>query len=90
MERLDADTIAGDLIVRPRGPGDRFRPLGSSGSRKVGKFLTDCKLTPGERSQVAIVADRDKIVWIAPHRLDDRVKLTPATQRVLELRVRIA
>ncbi len=90
IEQMDADTIKGPLVVRQRCPGDRFVPLGGSGSRKVGKFLSDTKPTQAKRAQVAIVMDQEKIVWVAPFRLSEHVKLTDATQRILQLEFRIA
>jgi tRNA(Ile)-lysidine synthase len=85
VECLDADTIKEPLVIRRRRPGDRFLPLGASGSRKVGKFMTDLKLAKKKRAQVAIIQDQEKIVWVAPLRLSEQVKLTAATQRILKL-----
>lgn len=90
VEQMDADAIKGPLVVRQRCPGDRFVPLGGSGSRKVGKFLSDGKRTQTERDQIAIVMDQEKIVWVAPFRLSEQVKLTGTTQRILQLEFKIA
>jgi tRNA(Ile)-lysidine synthase len=54
------------LAVRNRRPGDRFRPLGAPGSRKLQDVLVDRKVPRSERDRVAVVVDADdKIVWVA-------------------------
>jgi tRNA(Ile)-lysidine synthase len=90
IEYLDADQIRGALELRPRRPGDRFRPLGSAGSRKVGKFLSDCKLSRTERDRVAILKDREKIVCVVPLRISEAVRLRPDTRRALRMEFRTA
>lgn len=90
VEWLDLDSVSGPLTLRARQPGDRFTPLGSQGSRKVGKFLTDAKLPVSQKHQIVIVADQEKIIWVAPIRLSDQVKLGAGTRRILELEFRTA
>jgi tRNA(Ile)-lysidine synthase len=54
------------LFVRNRRPGDRFRPLGAPGRRKLQDVLVDRKVPRGDRDRVALVVDADdKIVWVA-------------------------
>jgi len=83
---LDAGAAGDALVVRNWRPGDRFRPLGLGGEKKLQDFFVDAKVPRAERSRVAIVARRDgRIIWIVGHRLDDRAKVSPATRRVLVL-----
>jgi tRNA(Ile)-lysidine synthase len=82
---LDADLTPGPLLVRARRPGDRFRPLGGPGSRKVKSFLIDRKVPVDERRHIPLVLSGDRIAWVVGHQIDDRFKMTPATRRVLVL-----
>ena len=82
---LDADLTPGPLLVRSRRPGDRFRPLGGPGSRKVKSFLIDRKVPADERGRIPLVLSGDRIAWVVGHQIDDRFKMTPATRRVLVL-----
>jgi len=82
---LDADLTPGPLLVRARRPGDRFRPLGGPGSRKVKSFLIDRKVPADERGRIPLVLSGDRIAWVVGHQIDDRFKMTPATRRVLVL-----
>jgi len=41
---IDLDLVTQPLAVRSRKPGERFRPRGQTGSKKVKRFLIDCKV----------------------------------------------
>jgi tRNA(Ile)-lysidine synthase len=84
-EYVDLDAVHPPLVVRKRRPGDRFYPLGAPGSKKLSDFLTDTKVDPSVRDKVAVLCDQLGPIWVIGHRIDDRVKLTALTQRVLHL-----
>ncbi|MHC4063836.1 MAG: tRNA lysidine(34) synthetase TilS [Planctomycetota bacterium] len=87
-ECVDLDNVHLPLVVRTRSPGDRFWPLGAPGSKKLSEFLTDAKVDPPERERVAVLCDQLGPIWVIGHRIDERVKLTPHTRRVLLLRAK--
>ncbi len=87
-EYLDRHAVRGPLVVRRRRPGDRFVPLGAPGSKKLGDFLADARVEPKERQRVAVLCDQLGPIWVIGYRIDDRVKLTGLTRRVLHLRAR--
>lgn len=63
---LQASALSLPLVVRSRRPGDRLRPLGSPGSRKLQDVLVDCKVPQATRDRVPIVTDAEgRIVWVA-------------------------
>lgn len=86
---LDQDQLAFPLKIRRWQPGDRFVPLGMSGRKKVSDFLIDTKVPVPEKDHVYVLETADKqIAWVAGYRIDDRFKLTDATRRVYDLRLR--
>jgi tRNA(Ile)-lysidine synthase len=85
VELLDADRVRGLLVCRSRRAGDAFVPLGAPGRQTVSDFLTNAKLPPQRRKEVVCVCDEAGIVYVAPLRIDERVKITPAAQRVLRI-----
>jgi tRNA(Ile)-lysidine synthase len=87
-EWLDYDALHLPLIVRSRRPGDRFWPLGAPGTRKVSECLTDAKLDPSAREQVALLCDQLGPVYAIGYRIDDRVKLTASTRNVLHVQTK--
>ena len=48
--RMDVERLRWPLHLRFRRPGDRFRPLGMSGTKKLQDFFTDCRV-PGTQRQ---------------------------------------
>jgi len=85
--RMDSDKLKRPLELRFPRTGDRFRPLGMSGSKKLQDFFTDCKIPREERKMVPLVCDSEKICWVAGMRMDDRVKVDTGTRQVLMVRL---
>jgi tRNA(Ile)-lysidine synthase len=83
--KLDADALAGSLSVRRRRAGDRFRPLGMEGEKKLQDIFVDAKVRRSDRDNVPVVCDSAGIVWVAGYRPAERVKVTPSTRRILHL-----
>lgn len=83
---LDADRLPLVLTVRSRRPGDRFRPLGMRGEKKLQDFLVDAKVPRRERDRVPVVEAGGEIVWVVGHRVDARFAAGEASARRLVLR----
>jgi len=85
-EVLDDDRCPRPLTVRPWRPGDRIRPLGAPGTRKVQDILTDARVPRSQRRRVGILAAAGRPIWVIGHRLDDSVKVGKRTRHLLHLR----
>lgn len=61
---LDFDRLMemGSPVFRNRRPGDRFRPLGMLGHKKIQDFFTDRKVPAQERDSVILLAAGGRIV----------------------------
>ena len=81
----DADRLALPLTVRSLRPGDRFVPLGMNGTQKVKDFFINHKVPRHLRRRCPVVADADRIIWLAGFRLADPVKITADTRRILQI-----
>ena len=82
---LDYEKLQFPLKVRNFRPGDRFQPLGVKGIQKLKKFFIDHKISRFERPKIPLLISGEKIVWIIGYRIDERVKVTEKTQRVLRI-----
>lgn len=80
---FDLDKAGDKLAVRGRRPGDRFQPLGMSQPKKVGEFMVDARIPHAWRQRVPIVCSPGQILWVVGWRIDDRVKVTEATEQIL-------
>lgn len=83
---LDAEAVAGGLTVRSRRPGDRLRPLGLGGEKKVQDLLVDAKVPVAARDGVPIVCAPWGVAWVVGQRIDERAAVREETSRVLHLR----
>jgi tRNA(Ile)-lysidine synthase len=77
---LNASALAGPLSLRRRRPGDRFRPAGAPGSRKLQDFFVDRKLPRALRDAWPLLVTPDAIVWVAGLRADARFVAQPQSQ----------
>jgi tRNA(Ile)-lysidine synthase len=87
IEWFDMDKIRPPLLVRRRRPGDRFVPLGQTGEKKLGKFLTAQRVQHEIRRKVLVVTDQEKIIWVWPARISEQSKITGETRKILQLQM---
>ena len=88
---VDADVVGSEvgsnLQVRTRHPGDRIRPLGMAQEKKVQDVLVYKHIARTDRSHIPLFFSVSHCVWLAGVCLDDRVRLTSRTQRILRLSI---
>ncbi len=82
---FDYDEIKDVLNVRNRREGDRFYPLGLTGSKKLKDFFIDYKISRDEREKTPLVCDGDEIMWVVGLRISEKYKITDKTDRILEI-----
>ena len=84
---LDYQTLQFPLKMRNFRPGDRFQPLGVKGTQKLKEFFIDHKIPKFERPRIPLLTSGEMIAWVVGYRIDERVKVTEKTQRVLKVKV---
>ncbi len=86
---IDYNKVELPLYVRSWRPGDRMRPLGMSGTKKIQDIFVDARVPRDSRSRVPLVLDSDhRVLWVAGVTVSDDVKLEGNTGRVIHLRVK--
>jgi tRNA(Ile)-lysidine synthase len=83
---LDLDIAGNQIKVRHKKVADRFQPLGMTGSKKLSEFMIDAKVPHNWRERIPVVYSPRQILWLVGYRIDNRVKVTKETQRVLKLK----
>ena len=86
---LDAAKVAAFLLVRPAKPGDRMRPLGMQGHRKLGDIFNSLHIPSAARRRWPVVVSGEAIVWLAGLRISDDARVTPSTRQVVRLRLEL-
>jgi len=81
---LDFDKTGSDLRVRFFQAGDRLRPLGMKGSKKLKSLFIDEKVPQEMRSRIPILTTGDNdIIWVYGMRITDTYRVTSDTNKVL-------
>lgn len=81
---LDADKISWPLIVRNYQHGDKIKPIGMNGRKKLSDYFTDAKIPVHKRSDIKVVVSNSEIIWVVGQLLSEDVKITPSTKKILK------
>lgn len=73
---LPATMAVPPLVIRSPRPGDRLRPLGLQGSKKLGDCCTDRRIPVTARLRLAVVSDKLGILWVPGVVADERIRVT--------------
>ena len=87
---VDARALAEPLTVRGLGPGDRFRPLGAPGSRRVQDLLVDLRVPRAVRARLPLVLSGERPVWLCGLAVADESRIRSDTDRAVRLCVDVA
>lgn len=82
---MDYEMLQLPLKMRNVRPGDRFQPRGLKGTQKLKKFFIDHKVPRQDRTKVPLLVSGKMIVWVGGYRIDERVKVTSKTKRILKV-----
>ncbi len=88
VELVDADRLGSSLTARPWQPGDRLRPLGMDGTKKVSDLLTDAKVPVARRKQTWVLTSGSEVVWVVGIRLSADFCVLPSTKSFVRLTYR--
>ena len=84
---MDLERLRLPLRMRNFRPGDRFCPLGVKGSQKLKDFFIDHKVPKFERPKIPLLISGEMVTWIVGYRIDERVKVTEKTSKILKVMV---
>jgi len=79
---LDFDKLKFPLLLRLWRTGDRFKPLGLSGTKKISDFLNDIKISGPAKKQQYVLCAGNEIVWLVGYRIDHRYRVTNSTKTI--------
>ena len=94
FERTGKDTLfldPGELpfpwVVRYFHKGDRFRPLGLDGSKKLKDLFIDRKIPLLERARIPLLVCCGEIIWVCGVQPSERTRSTAGSGERLWLRI---
>lgn len=87
MKAFDYNQLNEELYIRNRMPGDRFMPLGMTGTKKLKDFFIDLKIPREERDQIPLIATKNDIVWVVGYRMNEKYQCTEHTKDILIIEI---
>lgn len=84
---LDGDLAAFPLKVRSRQEGDRYRPLGAPGRKKLKEIMRAKPIPLEERDKRPVFLSGDEIVWVLGLPVAEKYRVHEKTKKVLVLSV---
>lgn len=85
IQFFDYDRLREGIYLRNRRNGDVFKPLNSSGTKKLKEFFIDNKIPRETRNQIPLISKDKEIVWIIGYKISDKFKVTENTKTILKL-----
>lgn len=82
---IDYNRIKGSLSIRNRRNGDKFKPLGMKGTKKLKDYFIDQKIPKERRDKIPILCDEKGIIWIIGYRISENYKVDIKTDKVIKL-----
>ena len=67
-------------------PGDRIRPLGAPGSKKLNRYFTDKKIPERLRNKIPVLACGENIIWVVGYTISDDFKVDENTKNIIRLK----
>ena len=82
---FNGDLMEETVIVRNRQEGDRMRPFGMNGYRKLKNILIDKKISREDRDRLLIFQNRNDVFYIGSMIISDDYKVKDSTEKILEI-----
>ncbi len=82
---VDARCLEGTLEVRGPRPGDRMRPLGSPGTRKVQDILVDLRVPAAARAFTPLLVCDGRVLWVCGMLVAEEGRITRETTGIVRL-----
>ncbi|MBE9536755.1 MAG: tRNA lysidine(34) synthetase TilS, partial [Proteobacteria bacterium] len=82
---IDLDRITAPLELRTFRAGDRIRPLGMKGTKKLKDFFIDEKVPRHKRGKVPLVISGDDILWVSGYRKCGAAHADSESSRVIKV-----
>lgn len=87
VQYFNQKILGGELWVRNRLPGDRFRPKGMRGTKKLKDFMIDEKIPLRERREIPLILAGNEIIWLVGYRTGEAAKISVQDEKIVIIKV---
>lgn len=84
---FDPAAVPFPWTLRTFRPGDRFRPFGMNGTRKIKDFFIDRKIPHAVRYRTPLLFSADELIWVCGLRVSESGRVQPGTREVAEVAI---
>jgi len=85
--QFDLGKVEFPVLLRSWRQGDRFIPLGMTGSKLVSDLLIDNKIPRNEKEKTFVLCSGDKIMWVLGVRISEEFKVSDDTNKVWHCKI---
>jgi len=82
---FDCDKIQFPLTIRNWLQGDKIKPLGMKGHKKISDVLIDKKLSVSQKDKIEVLVSGKDIIWIAGLQINEDYKITQQTNKIYKV-----
>lgn len=82
---FDLNKIKGDIKIRTRADGDKMKPMGLGGTKKLKDIFIDMKVPREKRDTIPVVCDDEGIIWLVGYKISEDYKIDDSTSTVVRL-----
>ena len=84
---LDLEMISFPIVLRSWQQGDKMKPLGMQGKKKLSDIFVDEKRSMHAKFEAIVVEDQNSIICLSDFRIADDVKITDQTKQILNIKI---
>lgn len=85
---INADNTNGIFEIRNRKSGDKIRPFGLNGTKKLKDYFIDNKIDSLTRNKIPLIVYNNEVVWISGMCLNENYKVTKQTKNILKFEIK--
>jgi tRNA(Ile)-lysidine synthase len=75
------------IKIRGRKSGDRIKPFGMKGSKKLSDIMIDKKVPMYKRDQIPIFEDKNGIIWVPGIATDEKTRILKKTKQITRIKL---
>lgn len=82
---FDYDKVHPPIFIRNRKDGDKIKPIGMDGTKKISDILINKKIDNKDKNNYPIIEDSRGILWLWDYRISEDYKIDEKTEKVLRI-----
>ena len=85
---VNCDKIVGNLFLRTKKEGDKFKCIGRNVTTKLSKLLKNDGISPDKRDSLAVIVDsNDNVVFVEGYGANETVKPTKESRQIISIEI---